>query len=63
MIAELPPVAQFQIAEITNTIAANSLQTLGWLKSGRYAQSSDGGVQYVQQYTFDSWPTNRYAFV
>lgn len=63
MNANLPVNPQLAIAEVTNTVAANSLQTLGWLKTGRYSISSDGGVQYIQQYTFDSWPTARYSFV
>lgn len=54
---------QFAVTEITNTIFANPLQTLGWLKSGRYQIASDGGAQYIQQYTFDAWPTARYTFV
>lgn len=63
MNANLPINPQLAISEITNTVAANALQTLGWLKTGRYAVSSDGGVQYIQRYTFDSWPTARYTFI
>lgn len=63
MNANLPLNPQLAVEEVTNTVAANSLQTLGWLKTGRYSVSSDGGVQYIQQYTFDSWPTARYLFV
>lgn len=63
MTANLPLNPQLAVDEVTNTVAANSLQTLGWLKAGRYSVASDGGVQYIQQYTFDSWPTRRYEFV
>ena len=54
---------QFQIGEVTNTIAANSLQTLGWLKTGRRIVTSDGGAQYVHQWIFDAYRTSGYLFV
>ncbi len=63
MNANVPLNPQFAVSEIINTIAENELQTLGWLKSGRYGISSDGGAQYIQQYTFDAWATARYEFV
>ena len=63
IIAELPRIAQWAVSEVTNTVATNALQTLGWLKTGRYGVTSDGGAQYVQQFIFDSWPTARYTFV
>ena len=64
MNAVVPANPQIPVADVVgNTIAANEQQTLGWLKSGRYGISSDGGAQYIQQYTFDAWPTNRYEFV
>lgn len=61
VISNVPANAQFQIAAITNTIASGPAQVLAWMKSGRYSQSSDGGVQYIQQYTFDSFPSGRYV--
>lgn len=63
MNANVPVNPQFVVAEIINTIGVNSGQTLGWLKHGRYGVSSDGSSQYIQQYTFDSYPTARYTFV
>ncbi len=54
---------QFQIAEVTNTIAANSLQTLGWLKTGRKVDASDGGGHYVHEWIFDAYRTRGYTFI
>jgi hypothetical protein len=55
--------ALFQAADILNTVTANELQTVGWLKRARMGYSSDGGAQYVQSFRFDAWPTNRYTRV
>ncbi len=63
MNAQVPTDPQFDVSEVTNTIAANSKQTLGWLKSGRRLISSDGTSQYIQQYVFDAYPTARYTFI
>lgn len=62
VIANVPGPFQFGIAQVTNTVAANSLQTLAWLKTGRYGRSSDGGALYIQQYIFDAYATGRYTF-
>ena len=62
VLSSVPANAQWGIIEVTGTLAANSLQTLAWFKTGRYGVSSDGGAQYVQQYIFDAYPTNRYVF-
>jgi hypothetical protein len=63
MLAQVPAEAQFAIVEVTNTVGNNGAQTLGWLKSGRYGRTSDGGSNYVQQYVFDAYATNRYRFI
>ena len=59
----IPTNPQFAVSEVTNTIGVNSLQELGWFKTGRYGIASDGGAQYVQQYIFDAYSTLRYTFV
>lgn len=54
---------EFTIADVINTIAANEKQTLGWLKTGRKVDSSDGGSHYVQEFIFDAYRTRGYTFV
>ncbi len=59
----VPENFQSQItAVVNNSIAANSSQTLAWLKSGRYSVASDGNIHLMQQFVFDAYATNRYTF-
>lgn len=53
----------FGLSDILNTVTANELQAVGWLKRGRMGYASDGGAQYISTYRFDAYPTNRYTFV
>lgn len=51
----------FVLPAIANTIGAPSGYALGWFKTARASTVADGGIQLVEQYTYDAWPTALYG--
>jgi hypothetical protein len=51
----------FVLPAVANTIGAPAGSQLGWYKTARATTVADGGIQLVEQYTYDAWPTALYG--